>query len=89
MCSDGQPIKYCIRNRWIVDEGVPVLDGELAANDGGALTDAVIQKFQKIMLASGLQLADAKIVEDQQVCPFVLCPQGQGCPFETDELEYF
>ena len=52
MCRAGEAIKYCIGNRRVVDNGMPVFDRQLTINDGGAFADTIAQKLQKIMLAA-------------------------------------
>lgn len=72
MRGAGQSIKDRIRDRRVVNEGMPVFDWQLAANDGRAFTDTIIQKLQQIVLAHGLELANAKVIEDEEVSSFIL-----------------
>ena len=56
MRGAGQSIKDRIRYRRVINEGMPVFDWQLAANDSRAFTDTIIHKLQKIVLARGLEL---------------------------------
>lgn len=82
----GQSIKDRIRYRRFINGGMPVFDWQLAANDSRACTDTIIEKLRKIVLARGLELANAKVVEDEEISSFIRMPKAR--PYlENSRLE--
>ena len=75
MRGAGQSIKDRIRYRRVINEGMPVFDWQLAANDGRAFTDTIIQKLQKIGgLLSNVQ-ARIAVVARETASPRVIGDQ--------------
>ncbi len=54
-----QPVEDGIGQRWIADERMPMLDGELAGDERGALAIAVIEQFQEVMPCLGVESSQA------------------------------
>ena len=52
---------------WVADRFVPVLDGQLAGDDGGAAAVAVFEDFQEVTLLGGGEDGKAPIVDDQHI----------------------
>jgi hypothetical protein len=51
----------------VVEVGVPGLDRQLARDDGGARTDAVVEQFEQVAALGGAYGGNRKIVDEQQV----------------------
>ena len=47
----------------VADQGVPLIDGQLAGDDGGAATVTVLEYFQEIVAGRGVERLQAPIVE--------------------------
>ncbi len=47
--------------------GMPVRDGQLAGDDGGAAIETVIEDFQDIALGGLVQYGQSPVIEDQDV----------------------
>lgn len=52
---------------WIADHRVPVLDGELAGDDGGAPPVAFLEDLQEVVSGLCVERLEAPIVEDEEL----------------------
>ena len=52
---------------WIIEVGMPLLDLELAGDDGGGLVVAIIEDFQQIPFALIRERPDREVVDQEQV----------------------
>jgi hypothetical protein len=43
---------------------VPLIDGDLAGDDGGAVAAAVLEDFQEVVAGRGVERLEAPVVED-------------------------
>lgn len=62
-----QAIEQGVGQRGVVDPAVPVLDGKLAGQDGGAAAGAVVDHFQQVMPGIFLQRRQAPVVQNQDI----------------------
>jgi len=46
---------------------VPLIDGELAGDDGGAAAVAVLEDLQEVMAGGGVERLEAPVVEDEEI----------------------
>jgi hypothetical protein len=60
-------IEHGIGISGIADERVPLVDGELAGDDGGAAAVAIFENFQEVVTGTGVERLEPPIVEDQQI----------------------
>src|ERR1700745_4144680 len=67
MSSVDKAIENGICHRWVCDHLVPVLDRQLAGDDGGAAIVPVIDNLQEIVALIESEGREAPIVEDQQI----------------------
>ncbi len=51
----------------IADHGVPILDGQLAGDDGRAAAVAFLKDFQQVVPGLGVERLEAPIVEDEEL----------------------
>ena len=58
-----EPIQDGIGQCWVADNGMPLVDGQLAGGDGGTVTVTVLQHLQQIAPTFGVQLDQAPVVE--------------------------
>jgi len=47
----------------IADQRVPLIDGELAGDDGGAAAVAVLEDLQEVVASRGVERLEAPVVE--------------------------
>jgi hypothetical protein len=46
---------------------VPLIDGELAGDDGGAVAVAVFEDLQEVVAGGGVERLEAPVVEDEEI----------------------
>ena len=51
----------------ISNEQMPLVHGELAGDDGGAMTVAIFEDFQEVVTGAGIERLEPPIIEDQQI----------------------
>lgn len=51
----------------IADQRVPLIDGELAGDDGGAAAVAVLEDLQEVVAGRGVERLEAPVVEDEEI----------------------
>src|SRR5262249_11420292 len=62
-----EPIQDGIRDGRIANQFVPMLDGELADDDGGGASMAVVESLQEIASLLGGEWGQTPIVQDQEL----------------------
>lgn len=75
-----QAVEQGVGQRGVVDPSVPVLDGKLADQDGGAAAGAVVDHFQQVMQGIFLQRSNGPVVQNQDIDLGLLL---QGAPEAT------
>ncbi len=63
-----QAVEDGIGKGWIADIVVPVLDGQLAGNDGGARAHAIVEHFEQIAAFAWADGGDREVIDQQQLC---------------------
>ncbi len=63
----NEAIEDCVGVGWIADHRVPVLDGELAGDDGGAAAVAFLENLQEVVSGLGVERLESPIVEDEEL----------------------
>ena len=61
------PIQNCVGNSRIPNPRMPVLDGQLAGDDGGLVASAVIDDLQQISTCLAVNAGHAPIVKQQHI----------------------
>jgi hypothetical protein len=51
----------------IADQLVPLIDGDLAGDDGRAAAVALLEDFEEVMASGGVERLETPIVEDEQL----------------------
>ena len=51
----------------VADQRVPLIDGELAGDDGGAAAVAVLEDLQEVVAGCGIERFEAPVVEDEEI----------------------
>src|SRR6266567_1922023 len=51
----------------IADQLVPLIDGDLAGDDGRAAAVALLEDFEEVMASGGVERIETPIVEDEQL----------------------
>src|SRR6266478_6118058 len=51
----------------IADQRVPLIDGELAGDDGGAVAVAILEDLQEVVASRGIERLEAPVVEDEKI----------------------
>jgi hypothetical protein len=51
----------------VADQRVPLIDGELAGDDGGAAAVAVLKDLQEVVAGCGVERLEAPVVEDEEI----------------------
>ena len=51
----------------IADQRVPLIDRELAGDDGGAAAVAILEDLQEVVAGCGVEWLEAPVVEDEQI----------------------
>ena len=59
-----------IGDGWIADGLVPLVDGQLAGDDGGCLSVAIFEDLQQVASLLGVQDGQTPIVENEEPCAF-------------------
>ena len=62
-----ETIQHCVGNRGVTDPGMPMLDGQLAGDDGGLVGSAVIDDLQQIGPGLAVQTRHAPVIEQQHI----------------------
>ena len=63
----NEAVEDCIGVGWIADHRVPVLDGELAGDDGGTTPVAVLENLEQIVAGLGVERLQSPVVEDEEL----------------------
>ena len=72
-----EPVQDGVAEGGVTDEVVPVLDGELAGEDGTAPSVAVIQDLEEVVTTLAGERSEPPVVEDEE--------PGPGEPLEEGE----
>ena len=67
MCVVNEAVEDGICERWVADGFVPLVNGELACDDGGSAAVAVFEDFQQVTALRGGEDGEAPIVNDQHI----------------------
>src|ERR1700733_15359980 len=51
----------------VANQCVPLIDGELAGDDGGAVAVAVLKDLQEVVAGRGVERLEAPVVEDEEI----------------------
>lgn len=51
----------------VADQRVPLIDRELAGDDGGATAVAVLEDLQEVVAGRGVERLEAPVVEDEEI----------------------
>ncbi|MGY3146424.1 hypothetical protein ACVWYQ_003423 [Bradyrhizobium sp. USDA 3397] len=51
----------------VADQRVPLIDGKLAGDDGGAVAVAVLEDLQEVVAGRGVERLEAPVVEDEEI----------------------
>jgi hypothetical protein len=51
----------------MADQRVPLIDGKLAGDDGGAAAIAILQDLQQVVAGRGVERLEAPVVEDEEI----------------------
>jgi hypothetical protein len=51
----------------VADQCVPLIDRELAGDDGGAVAVAVLEDLQEVVAGRGVERLEAPVVEDEEI----------------------
>lgn len=51
----------------VADEGVPLVDRELAGDEGGTAAISVLQDLQEVVAGAGIERGEAPVVEDEKI----------------------
>ena len=62
-----QSVEDGVSDRGFADPAVPVLDGQLRGDHSGAPVGAIVDEFEQILAAVGLERLQREIVEDEAV----------------------
>ena len=65
-----KPVEDCVCDGGIADGLMPLVDGQLACDDGGCLPVPILEDFQQIASFLGVQDGQAPIVENEHLCAF-------------------
>jgi len=60
-----QSVKDGVGDRGVADEFVPLADGKLAGDEGGAMAGAVIEDLEQVSVLFGGGRSDAQIIDDE------------------------
>jgi hypothetical protein len=61
----------------VANQRVPLIDGELAGDDGGAAAVTVLKDLQEVVTSRGVERLEAPVVEDEQI-DTAKCAQQPG-----------
>ena len=64
-----EPVENGVGNGGIGDHLVPVIDGDLAGDDGGAALMAVVDDLEKIAALVASERSEAPIIKNQELDP--------------------
>ena len=51
----------------VADQRVPLIDGKLAGDDGGAVAVAILEDLQEVVAGRGVERLEAPVVEDEEI----------------------
>ncbi len=67
MISLHDAIEYGVCNSRITDPGVPVFDGKLASDDGGAGAGTIVDDLQQVRACGTVDRPHAPVIKEQHV----------------------
>ncbi|MGY3371980.1 hypothetical protein ACVWZL_009105 [Bradyrhizobium sp. GM2.4] len=62
-----EAIEHVVGIGGISNEQMPLVHGELAGNDGRAMTVAIFEDFKEVVTGAGIERLEPPIIEDQQI----------------------
>lgn len=62
-----EAIEHGISVSRISNQYVPCIHGELAGDEGGTATVAILQDLQEIVAGAGIERSEAPVIKDQQI----------------------
>ncbi len=62
-----EPVEDGIAKRGVPDAGVPVFDGQLTGDQGGAASDPILDQLEQIPPFAVAEWGQAPVVEDEQI----------------------
>jgi len=62
-----QPVEHGIGIGGVADQGMPLIHGELAGDDGGTAAVAILEDLQEIMAGGSIERLEPPIVKDQEI----------------------
>ena len=62
-----QAVEHGVGVGGVTDQRVPLVDRELAGDEGGAAAVAVLEDFQEVVAGGGVERLQAPVVEDEQI----------------------
>ena len=69
VCVVNEAIQDGVAEGWVADNVVPMFDGDLAGDDGGGATVAIIEDLQQVAPFGRTENRKAPVVEDQELNP--------------------
>ena len=86
-----QPVQDGVGHSGVGNDFVPLVDGKLAGDEGGALALAVVEDFQQIAILFADHLGNAQVIDNEQRRPSELLEQGQEMKevIHLDKVYYF
>ena len=67
MCVVYESVEDGIGEGVIADEVIPLVDGQLAGDEGGGALVAVIHEVHEVMALCGVEGFDTPVIKDEQV----------------------
>jgi hypothetical protein len=62
-----QAVEHGVVVSGVANQRAPLIDGELAGDDGGAATITVLEDLQEVVTSRGVERLEAPVVEDEQI----------------------
>ena len=62
---------------WVADQCVPLVDRQLACDEGRTAAVAILEDFQEIVAGAGIERSEAPVVEDEQIDAAELAQQAR------------
>ncbi|MGY3146591.1 hypothetical protein ACVWYQ_003590 [Bradyrhizobium sp. USDA 3397] len=67
MAVVDQPVEHGIGIGGVADQGMPLIDSQLAGDDGGTAAVAILEDLQEIMAGGSIERLEPPIVKDQEI----------------------